>query len=88
MFLSCARDFESVVDCIDINLDCTKHIDKKGQYDYFMISTSEKRENSLEILARLNTELSVPKTTTIILLNDKDGNPDITATCKFAKNFE
>ena len=88
MFISCSRDFESVVDCIDINLDCTKHIDKKGQYEYFMINTPEKRENSPEILARLNAELSVPITTTIILLNDKDGNPDIKATCKFANNFE
>lgn len=86
--LSCARDVESVVDAIDINLGCTQHIARRGQYGYFMVNTPEKREKSLKILARLTSELSLPITTKIRLLDDKDGNPDIKATCEFAKSLE
>ncbi|OHT09018.1 hypothetical protein TRFO_22269 [Tritrichomonas foetus] len=86
--LTCAQDLESFVDAIDINLGCTQHIARRGQYGYFMVNTEEKRQNVITLVENLTNKLSIPVTAKIRLLSDKDGNPDIQLTTEFAQRLE
>ena len=87
-FLSCSQDLESLVDAIDINLGCTQHIARRGQYGYFMVNTEAKRQNVISMVENLTSKLSKPVTAKIRLLSDNDGVTDAKMTADFAKCLE
>lgn len=86
--LSSARDLQEHADAIDINLGCTQHIAKRGEYGFFMVDTQEKRDMVLKLFKRLATELKVPVTAKIRIFQTEDGAPDEELTIAFAKGLE
>lgn len=86
--LACARDIEGLADAIDLNLGCTQHIARRGQYGYYMVNTDNKRQNALKLVEKLASELSIPITAKIRLLENEEGKPDPQLTCDFAKSLE
>lgn len=86
--LACAKDIEGLADAIDLNLGCTQHIARRGQYGYFMVNSDSKRQNAIKLIEKLTSELSIPVTAKIRLLENEDGNPDPQLTCDFAKSLE
>lgn len=86
--ISCAQDIEGLVDAIDLNLGCTQHIARRGQYGYFMVNSESKRQNVIKLIEQLNSKISVPITAKIRLINNEDGVQDPNLTCEFAKSLE
>lgn len=86
--LSSALDLQDQVDAIDINLGCTQHIAKRGEYGFFMVDTAEKRKMVLNLFKRLATELKIPVTAKIRIFQTEEGEPDEELTIEFAKELE
>jgi tRNA-dihydrouridine synthase 1 len=86
--IATAADLSSTADAFDINLGCTHHIARRGQYGYFMVNTEDKRQKALDVVRSLASSICAPLTAKIRLLSKADGSPDVVATCKFARQLE
>lgn len=86
--IACANDVVEMADAIDINLGCTQHIARRGQYGYYMVNTEEKRRNVIKMVQKLTTSIKIPVTAKVRLLTDEDGNPSPELTTEFVKNLE
>lgn len=85
---SSAQSLQDQCDAIDLNLGCTQHIARRGEYGFFMVDTEEKRASVLDLVQKLATNLRIPVTAKIRIFQDADGNPDQTVTVEFAKALE
>jgi len=86
--ISTAIDVEPLCDAIDINLGCTKHIARRGNYGFYLVNTETKRQNVIKMVENLNRRINKPITAKIRLINDDDGNPCPQITSEFAKALE
>ena len=86
--ISCAKDLEKFAIAIDINLGCTQHIARRGQYGYFMVNTENKRQNVIEMVTNIVKSINIPFTAKLRLINGEDGQPDIELTKNFAIELE
>ena len=60
-----AKDLSQVCDAVDINLGCTQHIARRGNYGFFMVDTAEKRTEVLKLFKKLSDNITVPITAKI-----------------------
>lgn len=86
--ISCASDLAESCDAIDVNLGCTQHIAKRGEYGFFSVDTDQKRADTVEMFKRLVAEVNVPITAKIRIFMDENGEPDVKLTIQFAKQLE
>ncbi|KAH0785452.1 dihydrouridine synthase [Histomonas meleagridis] len=86
--IDAAKDLEPFADAIDINLGCTQHIARRGQYGFYMVNTDEKRQNVIKIITKITNTISVPMTAKIRVFSDNENNVDVETTVEFAKKLE
>ena len=86
--IACAKDLEQFAIAIDINLGCTQHIARRGQYGYFMVNTENKRQNVIDMVKNIVQSINLPFTAKLRLINGEDGEPDIELTKNFAIELE
>lgn len=73
---------------IDINLGCCQKVAKRGEYGYFMVDSEQKRQNVIQLVKSITSEISVPLYVKIRQLVDENNNPSIPITVEFAKHLE
>ena len=83
-----AKDLEGICDAIDLNLGCTQHIARRGQYGYFLVNTEKKRQNVIKMVENISNSLNIPLTVKIRILNNENDEPDFEITTDFAKALE
>ena len=85
---SSALSLQDQCDAIDLNLGCTQHIAKRGEYGFFMVDTEEKRISVIDLLKRLATKLKIPVTAKIRIFQTETGEANEELTVEFAKALE
>ncbi|EAY05891.1 hypothetical protein TVAG_353310 [Trichomonas vaginalis G3] len=73
---------------IDINLGCCQKVAKRGEYGYFMVDSEQKRQNVVNLIKSIPSEITVPLYVKIRALTDESGIPSIPITVDFAKHLE
>lgn len=86
--VSSAMSLQDQCDAIDLNLGCTQHIAKRGEYGFFMVDTEEKRVSVIDLFKKLTTNLKIPVTAKIRIFQTEDGSADENLTIAFAKELE